>query len=47
MSTATDEVIETAIDRKLDMRTAAFVNAINKLHQYYQVVGVNNWEKIE
>lgn len=46
MSTATDEVIETAIDRKLDMRTAAFVNAINKLHQYYQVVGVNNWEKI-
>jgi hypothetical protein len=27
----------------LDMRTAAFVNAINKLHEYYSVTGISNW----
>jgi hypothetical protein len=25
------------------MRTAAFVNAINKLHEYYSLTGINNW----
>jgi hypothetical protein len=25
------------------MRTAAFVNAINSLHEYYSLTGVSNW----
>lgn len=25
------------------MRTAAFVNAINKVHEYYSLTGINNW----
>jgi glutamate dehydrogenase (NAD(P)+) len=32
MSTATDEVITTALSMNVDLRTAAFVNAINKIH---------------
>lgn len=25
------------------MRTAAFLNAINNLHEYYSMTGLNNW----
>ena len=42
MSDAAEKVIETAIERKLDMRTAAFVNAINRLHEYFSLTGINN-----
>jgi glutamate dehydrogenase/leucine dehydrogenase len=42
MSDAAEKVIETAVEKNLDMRTAAFVNAINKLHEYFSLTGVNN-----
>jgi glutamate dehydrogenase/leucine dehydrogenase len=42
MSDAAEKVIQTAVDKNLDMRTAAFVNAINKLHEYYSLTGINN-----
>jgi len=31
MSSSTNEVISTSINRKVDLRTAAFINAINRL----------------
>lgn len=43
MSDAAEKVINTAIEKNIDMRTAAFVNAINKLHEYYSLVGIKNW----
>lgn len=39
MSAATEEVIKTAINRKVDYRTAAFINAITKLDEFYNVSG--------
>jgi len=42
MSDAAEKVIQTTVDHKLDMRTAAFVNAINRLHEYYSLTGINN-----
>lgn len=42
MSAATDEVIETALNKQIDLRTAAFMNAINKMHEYYQITGFSN-----
>jgi hypothetical protein len=42
MSDAADKVVRTALDKKLDMRTAAFVNAINSMHEYYELTGVSN-----
>jgi hypothetical protein len=41
MSTATQEVITTALAKNIDLRTATYVNAINKLHQYYTVCGIH------
>lgn len=40
MSSATNEVIKTAIEKNIDLRTAAYVNAINKLHEFYSVSGI-------
>lgn len=40
MSSATNEVIATALDKKIDLRTAAFVNAINKIHEFYSITGI-------
>lgn len=40
MSSATNEVIKTAIEKNIDLRTAAYVNAINKLHEFYSVTGI-------
>jgi len=31
MTTATNEVIKTSMDRKVDLRTAAYINAITRL----------------
>lgn len=40
MTQATNEVIETSLTRKMDLRTAAYVNAINKLHEFYLLSGI-------
>ena len=40
MSSATNEVIETALSKNIDLRTAAFVNAINKIHEFYAITGI-------
>ena len=42
MSDAAEQVIKTSIEKNIDMRTAAFVNAINELHEHYTLVSINN-----
>jgi glutamate dehydrogenase (NAD(P)+) len=44
MSQATTEVIETAKNKKLDLRMAAYVNGIRKLHEFYTLSGINGCE---
>ena len=41
MSTATNEVLEVANLKNLDLRTAAYVLAINKLNEYYTTRGID------
>ena len=41
MSTATNEVLEVASLKNLDLRTAAYVLAINKLNDYYTTRGID------
>lgn len=43
MSTATNEVLEVASLKNLDLRTAAYVLAINKLNDYYTTRGIDIW----
>lgn len=40
MSQATREVINTSLNRKVDLRTAAYINAINKLDEFYTISGI-------
>lgn len=40
MSSATQEVISTALSRKVDLRTAAYIAAIGKLDEFYTVSGI-------
>lgn len=40
MTSATNDVIKTALDKNIDLRTAAYVNAINKIHEFYEVSGI-------
>lgn len=40
MTAATLEVIETSINRKVDLRTAAYINGIMKLDQHYLMAGI-------
>lgn len=40
MSSATNEVITTAMEKNIDLRTATYVNAINKIHEFYQITGI-------
>ena len=40
LTQATLEVIETSINRKVDLRTAACINSIVKLDQYYLMAGI-------
>jgi glutamate dehydrogenase (NAD(P)+) len=40
MSSATNEVISTALSKNIDLRTAAYVNAINKIHEFYSITGI-------
>lgn len=41
MSSSTNEVIKTSLNRKVDLRTAAYINAITKLDEFYAVTGVH------
>lgn len=41
MSSSTNEVISTSINRKVDLRTAAFINAINRLDEFYAITGIH------
>ncbi len=41
MSTATEEVITTSLAKNIDLRTATYVNAINKLHEFYSISGIH------
>ena len=40
LTQATLEVIETSLSRKVDLRTAAYINGILKLDQYYLMAGI-------
>ena len=40
MSAATEEVITTSLNDKIDLRTAAYVNGINKIDDFYAVAGI-------
>lgn len=40
MTQATKEVISTSISRKVDLRTAAYINAITKMHEFYNLAGI-------
>ena len=42
MSSSTKEVIKTSLSRKIDLRTAAYVNAINRLDEFYSITGINS-----
>lgn len=44
MSSATTEVIETAREKKLDLRMAAYVNGIRKIHEFYTLAGIAGCE---
>lgn len=44
MSSATTEVINTAREKKLDLRMAAYVNGIRKIHEFYTLAGINGCE---
>lgn len=44
MTQATNEVIATSLDRKVDLRTAAYINGINKLHEFYMMSGIPGCE---
>lgn len=41
MTTATNEVLEVAFSKDLDMRTAAYVLAITKLNDFYTTRGID------
>ena len=40
MTSATEEVIETSLKNKVDLRTAAYINSITKLDEFYKVSGI-------
>jgi glutamate dehydrogenase (NAD(P)+) len=41
MSTATNQVLDVAESKNLDLRTAAYVLAINKLNDFYTTRGID------
>ena len=45
MSSATQEVIRTSLNRKVDLRTAAYINGINRLDEFYSITGIN-WYRL-
>lgn len=40
MSAATNEVINTSLLRKVDLRTAAYINALSRLDDFYTLAGI-------
>ena len=46
MSTATNEVLEVAESKSLDLRTAAYVLALSKLNDFYSTRGIDIWFKL-
>lgn len=40
MSEATEQLINTALAKNLDLRLAAYYNSIMKLHKHYEVTGI-------
>ncbi len=43
MTTATNEVLDMAFSKNLDLRTAAYVLAISKLDDFYMTRGIDIW----
>lgn len=41
MSTATEEVIQVSESKNLDLRTAAYVLALNRLNDFYTARGID------
>ena len=39
MTSSTVEVIATSLSKKCDLRTAAYLNAIYRIHDFYKVTG--------
>ena len=44
MTQATKEVIDISLKRKVDLRTAAYISGINKLHEFYALSGIPGCE---
>ena len=40
MCSSTNEVINTSLKRNVDLRTAAYLNAINRLHDFFEGAGI-------
>lgn len=41
MCSSTNEVILTSLKRNVDLRTAAYLNAITRLHDFFEQAGIN------
>jgi hypothetical protein len=41
MSSATEEVIHTALTKNVDLRTAAYLNAITRLDDFFSITGIH------
>jgi glutamate dehydrogenase/leucine dehydrogenase len=44
MTQATNEVIEIALSRKVDLRTAAYISGISNIHEFYALSGIPGCE---
>lgn len=44
MSQATKEIIDIALARKVDLRTAAYISGITKIHEFYILSGIPGCE---
>ena len=44
MTQATKEVIDISLKRKVDLRTAAYISGINKIHEFYLLSGIPGCE---
>lgn len=44
MTQAANEVIEISLKRKVDLRTAAYINGITKIHEFYLLSGIPGCE---
>jgi glutamate dehydrogenase/leucine dehydrogenase len=44
MTQATKEVTEISLARKVDLRTAAYISGITKIHEFYMLSGIPGCE---